>query len=249
MNENLSCAVIRDLLPLYAEGLCSEESRVLTESHLETCAECRKLYAHLPEEPEKIAVPEEGKALRKLNSKLRQNRFTKMMAAVFCVLLVLFGVWNGVWYVREYRPYYALCESWQGSSQGKGKQYVRQDENFDYTVKMPSYLSFGSGFIRVQPKEYHPVMTDENGNPEYVLCMFIWMTENGTEYVVDIRKGGAGNQFYMEGLQIDRVLRYIPYENQTAEEIARARQMIDDHREEILALMDAAQKLWGDKLA
>ena len=38
---NLSCDVIRDLLPLYTEGIASEASAALVEAHLETCAVCR----------------------------------------------------------------------------------------------------------------------------------------------------------------------------------------------------------------
>ena len=37
----LSCEVIRDLLPLYVEGLASDESNALVEEHLAGCAACR----------------------------------------------------------------------------------------------------------------------------------------------------------------------------------------------------------------
>ena len=38
----LSCNVIRDLLPLYAENLTSEESNALVDEHLCGCDECAK---------------------------------------------------------------------------------------------------------------------------------------------------------------------------------------------------------------
>ena len=44
---NLSCEVIRDLLPLYHDDICSHESRVLIEEHLETCDACRKELADI----------------------------------------------------------------------------------------------------------------------------------------------------------------------------------------------------------
>ena len=37
----ISCEVIRDLLPVYADDLASGETRRLVESHVEACAECR----------------------------------------------------------------------------------------------------------------------------------------------------------------------------------------------------------------
>ena len=41
------CAVIRDLLPLYADEACSEESRQLVDEHLAECAECTDLLEKL----------------------------------------------------------------------------------------------------------------------------------------------------------------------------------------------------------
>ena len=40
----LSCKIIEDLLPLYEEGICSEETRDAVEKHLSECEKCRKLY-------------------------------------------------------------------------------------------------------------------------------------------------------------------------------------------------------------
>ena len=37
----LSCNVIRDLLPLYRDGVCADETRALVEEHLADCAACR----------------------------------------------------------------------------------------------------------------------------------------------------------------------------------------------------------------
>ena len=33
----MKCEIIKDLLPLYIENLCSEASRIEIENHLETC--------------------------------------------------------------------------------------------------------------------------------------------------------------------------------------------------------------------
>lgn len=37
----LSCEIVQDLLPLYCDGVCSEESRQAVEAHLEGCDACR----------------------------------------------------------------------------------------------------------------------------------------------------------------------------------------------------------------
>lgn len=38
---NVSCDVVKDLLPLYHDKICSGDSRELVEEHLETCPACR----------------------------------------------------------------------------------------------------------------------------------------------------------------------------------------------------------------
>ena len=44
------CKIIEDLLPLYHDGVCSEESRQMVEAHLSKCEECRKLLAQIDDD-------------------------------------------------------------------------------------------------------------------------------------------------------------------------------------------------------
>ena len=37
----ISCEIIRDLLPLYHDGVCSNESKQMIEEHLSNCEKCR----------------------------------------------------------------------------------------------------------------------------------------------------------------------------------------------------------------
>ncbi len=45
----LDCEVIRDLLPLYADQACSEQSRALVNEHLLDCADCRDMLQKIKE--------------------------------------------------------------------------------------------------------------------------------------------------------------------------------------------------------
>ena len=49
MKNDLTCGVVRDLLPSYVEGLTSPESNTAVERHLSGCPECAQLdeYAAL----------------------------------------------------------------------------------------------------------------------------------------------------------------------------------------------------------
>ncbi len=60
--SKISCDVIKDLMVLYDDNVCSEESRRLVEEHIRECGECRRLYetaaAGLPD----ISLEKDGKA-------------------------------------------------------------------------------------------------------------------------------------------------------------------------------------------
>ena len=47
--SRISCNVNKDLLPLYVDDVCSEESKDLVEEHLSECGECQNYYEALKE--------------------------------------------------------------------------------------------------------------------------------------------------------------------------------------------------------
>lgn len=53
----MDCNVIKDLLPLYVDECCSEESTSLVVEHLDACESCRKVYNQMCEtsQPQKDA--------------------------------------------------------------------------------------------------------------------------------------------------------------------------------------------------
>lgn len=73
----LNCNVIRDLLPLYADQICSDESRELVEEHLAECVDCTALLGQMHSvELETHLRAETGDVLR------RQASFFKRKSAV-----------------------------------------------------------------------------------------------------------------------------------------------------------------------
>ncbi len=58
----MNCEIIRDLLPLYVDKVCSEETEKEVEAHLDGCEQCRAIHRDMirdmvKEEPA-VAVPE-----------------------------------------------------------------------------------------------------------------------------------------------------------------------------------------------
>ena len=42
--DRITCDIIRDLLPLYIDEVCSAGSRALVEGHLQNCPACKAEY-------------------------------------------------------------------------------------------------------------------------------------------------------------------------------------------------------------
>ena len=53
----MNCEIVRDLLPLYEDGLCSEESRKAVEEHLKTCEACREALSAAKADPIPAEAP------------------------------------------------------------------------------------------------------------------------------------------------------------------------------------------------
>ena len=66
----IPCEIIRDLLPLYQDDICSEKSRNAIEEHIKECESCRtylkKMEGEIPIETDKIEGTEgSGSFLKK----------------------------------------------------------------------------------------------------------------------------------------------------------------------------------------
>ena len=80
MKNDLTCGVVRDLLPSYVEGLTSPESNTAVERHLSECPDCAQLRTALAGAP-KQAAPEDSKEVDYLK-KVKRRGWRRVAAAV-----------------------------------------------------------------------------------------------------------------------------------------------------------------------
>ena len=88
----LSCDIIRDLLPLYAEELASADSAEAVEEHLQDCESCRKAYEDMKKSP--VIIPEEP-GLDTVRRGLWRRRLLTALCAVLIVCMA--GCWFLSW--------------------------------------------------------------------------------------------------------------------------------------------------------
>jgi len=99
----LSCDVISDLLPLYAEKMVSDDTRALVEEHLDACPSCKAELDKMVH-PKKFAPDTHIEPFRKAKKKLNT---TKVYTAILSVLITLVIAITTVAYLTapQYLPY------------------------------------------------------------------------------------------------------------------------------------------------
>ncbi len=90
-----NCFLIKDLLPLYIDDLCSNESTEIIINHLETCSSCKKEYEQLTNQPEIKTINDNSTELIKgvgnMFKKDKKKAIIKTVS-VFLVVLTLLGI-------------------------------------------------------------------------------------------------------------------------------------------------------------
>ncbi|MCI8782435.1 MAG: zf-HC2 domain-containing protein [Dorea sp.] len=116
MNK-ISCDVIRDLLPLYKDDVCSEKSKDLIEGHLPECEDCREYLDALNSELPPVTLAQDGTGAKNGNESgssasdgietlrriSRQINWLKVVVVLSAAIMV-FVVSTSLSLVKEYNP-------------------------------------------------------------------------------------------------------------------------------------------------
>lgn len=89
----MKCDIIKDLIPLSVEGLCSEESEKEITEHIKTCENCRLLYENSSEKTEDIIIPSEKETFRKVNRKFKKLTLKSGIIAVLLIAVLAVLGW------------------------------------------------------------------------------------------------------------------------------------------------------------
>ena len=85
----LPCKVVEDILPMYYDKVCSEESAALVEVHLKDCPLCSRMLANLGcsfNIPDKAV--DDIKPLKKLQKSYSRKRLCWLIA-ILCVVALI----------------------------------------------------------------------------------------------------------------------------------------------------------------
>ncbi len=175
------CNVIRDLLPLYVDEVCSLESRKMIEEHLKECSECKaymeSMSDDVPKENKIIRVDPESESrkassLRNIKKKFQRRQiFTAVITAliIVCVSIAVIGGLKRTKRIVEYEDNLSVSMV-DGSLVGRlyGSSYI------DLKIRNISVDDGGTSsnyiFYRVSDTVWDDISTNKNMMTEYVIC-------------------------------------------------------------------------------
>ncbi len=146
--ERITCDVIQDLMPLYEDGCCSEQTRKIVETHLAECEICGKKQ-HQYEKLLPLSEVVEEADVGKIRCGIKKfNRWKRGTIAALClalaIILIVFPVWN---YVRGTGLTYANLKA------------VRTAHSFEKALEAGDYEKAYS-YLAIEAK-YHSLLEDE----------------------------------------------------------------------------------------
>ena len=233
-NSSIPCNVIIDMLPLYKEEICSDETKELVEEHLRSCENCRQLYEELSiSAPKNETVPSEAETFKKVGKKLNRAKFYRRSLILILAVIALI---NAAWLKLKFFPYKDFSFGMIEYDTDEGKLYQELNGNYYYNVNFPNYLDFFSGKLYV--------WKSGNYKDNKVTELRIMPRVTGdVKYAVTIMTDSC-----VYGIPITKSLEFDPSGYKVHDNDEKMKQLIIENRAEIEELMNAAQKKWGEYL-
>ncbi|MBQ7296032.1 MAG: zf-HC2 domain-containing protein [Clostridia bacterium] len=122
------CNIIKDLLPLYADEVCSEDSKEMVEEHIASCKDCSQ---ELEDYRYNTGLPEVSadKAMKNFKKKMNKKNLKKVLiSVVVCLTVILGGTY--LLFVPEFAVPY---------SEDLMTVKIPEDGGFDVWVNLPNF--------------------------------------------------------------------------------------------------------------
>ena len=184
MKNRLTCAVVKDLLPLYIDKLTSDETNQLIDEHLESCQDCKELLNKMSNlEISHMDNDEmlEEKAEIDFLKKTKKSYMKKIISSILIVMVIAVCLVVGKVYIIGSEIPADNVETTiningnQLDIQANGTPYMKRINNISFTEKDGVITISYNG---VKSKHYHKIFNDT-----YVADQQITMVMNGNKII------------------------------------------------------------------
>lgn len=158
--KKISCNIIKDILPLYLDGVVSDDTKKMVEEHLKECDQCRNEAMKLKQD---VVLPAsksvrlaETEVVKGLKRKLFRKKFLVSAISVILTIVILSGVYFYMALTKTCVPY------------DSGKVWVEEENGSLYIVYRGDDLEGTVGF--------DPTEVTVNGTEQNVFTFYCYTT-------------------------------------------------------------------------
>ncbi len=196
----VTCNVIKDMLPLYLEGMLSDDSCAMIEEHIEQCQEC-KFYLDDMKSSNKIPVDINTSPLLKIKSTLRKKKIqTSLLSMMFSIMVLIITI--AFLTAPEYIPYSeesvtindigngSILAIFDDTVYGYDISSYPTDNNTGYVYHITTWNSIWNRNI----KKSNVNNTVLNPNGEHVASVYYYQTDGSEDILIygkDINPSGG----------------------------------------------------------
>ena len=238
----LSCKVVEDILPMYYDGVCSEETSALVEEHISQCSCCRNMLERLQAELQLSPLPvDDAKPLKEFQRKWKKSELSwikKGICLTLAALLLVLSVSAGIWYFSYGKHYQKLIANMEPTPEAESffssSDYMHQSGQYRFEVWLPELLS-NNGFARVMETDGLVLFLYPEMGGKYTFKLLITDDSDWSTVVylnADMTPDFEGHQFPVR----------------SDSEKLRIRELLDKKKTSIQALMEAVEQQWGISL-
>ena len=169
-----TCEIIQDLLPLYCDGVCSNDTKQAIEAHLQECEQCRDVLIRIEEDIEGIILQTEEYQVAKAAETAWKKGKKRAFIKGFLIVLLGFALLVGI--ITAFHCFSTANENDYIALARQAAKYLGCDELFVQKVeKRGNYLA--------------ALCKDKNGN--WSMCVFDkdgffnnrWVASGGKPYL------------------------------------------------------------------
>lgn len=234
----LPCTVMEDVLPIYMDGICADETEALVQEHLSQCPKCRQMLEKMQMDMQLQHEPDDMKPLQAIEKRWNQSKrlaFGKGAGIAVALLLVAAVILSGIWFISYGKYYYQMAQCMdpvpeEAVDMGSADR-MKVVGGCRVGIWIPPILS-NSGFVRI---------TNESG-----MILFLY-PQVGGGYSIRVLLRDNGGRTYGVWINPDLSINSEdhPVPGRTDWENTQILQLLQEQRDEIIAICDAANELWG----
>lgn len=129
--KNSDCKIVSDLLPLYIDGVVSDETRKFVEEHLKKCDDCKEEYKKMSE---KLVVfsnaqvnKKDAEIIKGIKKKFKNKKFREVLISTLATIVILVSAF---FYISLHQIPITYNQNKMDLVEKSGDLYLYYDDNY-----------------------------------------------------------------------------------------------------------------------